>query len=140
MELLHLFQLCCFFSVLVYASYIDVKTRTVPNRIYILLLLTGLITISLPSLTGFIMTGLPLLISALVPKTELGGGDVKFGAMCGFVLKGTTGLTALLFGLIVCFVSVPIFCKVTQRSIKGTRIPLIPFLSAGCVLTSLIIL
>lgn len=128
----------CFLPVLAYASVLDVTTRIIPNRIYILLILTGLIGFNLSSLTGLLITGVPLCITAALQKS-FGGGDVKFGTLCGFVLKGTSGLMALGIGSILCLLTIPIARKIMKLPAKGTRIPLVPFFSVGCVITCVIL-
>lgn len=119
-------KLICFLAVLGYASVLDVTTRIIPNRVYLLLLLTGLLQANLSSVTGLILSAIPLLITAAIRK-DLGGGDVKFGALCGFVLKDTNGLAGLALGSVCCLFAVPII----RKFVKWDKIPLIPFLSAG---------
>ncbi|HCA31161.1 MAG TPA: prepilin peptidase, partial [Ruminococcaceae bacterium] len=63
-----------FAAVLAYASVIDIRTRTVPNRIHALLLLTGLLTVSLSSVLWALTLFSVFFIVALA--TDIGGGDV----------------------------------------------------------------
>jgi Flp pilus assembly protein, protease CpaA len=133
-----LVQLFCFSAVLLYASIIDIKTHTVPNRIYILLLITALIQVSVSSLEGLLMTFVPLLVTGLLLPNQIGGGDIKFGALCGLILTGTNGLIALITGLLLCLLIVPVICKLLHKPLKGMEIPMIPFFSAGCILVFII--
>jgi Flp pilus assembly protein protease CpaA len=127
-------KLICFLAVIGYASVFDVTTRIIPNRVYLLLLLTGLLQAELSSVTGLILTAVPLLITAAIRK-NFGGGDVKFGALCGFVLKGTNGMAGLALGSVFCLLAVPII----RKFVKWGKVPLVPFLSAGCAAIAVIL-
>jgi Flp pilus assembly protein protease CpaA len=127
-------KLICFLAVIGYASVLDIMTRIIPNRVYFLLLLTGLLQADLSSVTGLILTTVPLLITAAIRK-DFGGGDVRFGTLCGFVLKGTNGLAGLAIGSACCLLAVPII----RKFVKWDKIPLVPFLSAGCAAVAVIL-
>lgn len=127
-------KLICFLAVISYASTLDVMTRIIPNRIYLMLLLTGLLQAGFSSVTGLILTAIPLLITAAICK-DFGGGDVKFGALCGFILKGTNGLAGLALGSVCCIIAVPII----RKYVRWDKIPLVPFLSAGCAIVAIIL-
>ena len=127
-------KLICFLAVIGYASVLDIMTRIIPNRVYFLLLLTGLLQVDLSSVTGLALTAVPLLITAAIRK-DFGGGDVKFGALCGFVLKGTNGLAGLALGSVCCLLAVPII----RKYVRWDKIPLVPFLSAGCAVVAVIL-
>ena len=127
-------KLICFLAVIGYASVLDIMTRIIPLRVYLLLLLTGLIQTDFPSVTGLILTAIPLFITAAIRK-DFGGGDVKFGILCGFVLKGTNGLAGLALGSVFCLLAVPII----RRFVHWDKIPLVPFLSAGCAVIAVIL-
>lgn len=123
----------CFAAVCVYASVLDVMTRTVPKRVCLLLLLTGLIGADLSSVTGFVLAAVPLVVTAVIRK-DFGGGDVRFGALCGWVLQGANGLAGLATGAVLCLLTAPFL----RRRAGWETIPLVPFLSAGCVAVLLI--
>lgn len=131
-----IFQLACFYAVLVWASVMDIRTQQIPPYTYLILLLIGLLNPTAQSAVGFVYTLLPLLITGLIFPDRIGGGDIKFGALCGLILTGTGGLTGLLIGSILCLALAPILCKVMQKPLKGISIPFIPFLSTGCVIAS----
>lgn len=127
-------KLICFLAVIGYASVLDIMTRIIPNRAYFLLLLTGLLQVDLSSVTGLALTAVPLLITAAIRK-DFGGGDVKFGALCGFVLKGKNGLAGLALGSVCCLLAVPII----RKYVRWDKIPLVPFLSAGFAVAAVIL-
>lgn len=128
---------CLFLCVVIYASVLDVMTRIIPNRVYLLQILTGLICLDTQSLAGLILTAIPLCVTAAIFR-GFGGGDVKFGSLCGFILKGMNGWTALLIGAVVCLITVPIIRKVSGDPQKWRRVPLIPFFSVGAACVALL--
>lgn len=132
---MEIIKLICFLVVIGYASVLDIMTRIIPLRVYVLLLLTGLIQVDISSVSGLILTAIPLLITAAIRK-DFGGGDVKFGALCGWILKGTNGLVGLALGSFLCIIAVPII----RRFVQWDKIPLVPFLSAGCASIATILL
>lgn len=131
MDWMKILKLFLFLGVIGYASVLDITTRIIPNRIYVLQILTGLMYCDIGSLAGLVLTAAPLCITAAVCK-NFGGGDVKFGSLCGFILKWTNGLTALAIGSVVCLTAVPIIRRVSGDPQKWSRVPLVPFLSVGC--------
>lgn len=117
-----------FVGTMVYASYRDIKVRLVETPVYIALGAIGLMQLNMQSITGLLLAFLPLLLVGLC--TDLGGGDIKFAAMCGFVLGGTTVLPALLIGLLAACILVPTYRAITKAE-QGASFPLVPFLSFG---------
>lgn len=124
----------CFTAVLIYASAVDIKTHNVQNRTYIFLFLVGLLNIFelKATLYGLVLTGIPLLTVWLF-SNSLGAGDVKLSALCGFVLTGFGGLVAVMVGMLTAVLIVPIYCKAKSLTVKTTKIPLVPYISIGCI-------
>ena len=124
-------------ALLLYASVIDIKTREVPDSISVLLLILGFVDTDierLPSmLLGMALVFLPQFISALInPSKALGGADIKISSSAAFLIGAQRGLFALIVGLTLSVVTVPIIRKVRKRP-KDQPFPLIPFLSIGIV-------
>ena len=122
-------------ALLLYASVRDIKTHEVPDSISIMLLILGLVDTDiarLPSmLFGALMVFLPQFISALInPSKALGGADIKLSSASSFLLGAQRGLFALMVGLTLSVVIVPIMRKVRKLP-KDQSFPLIPFLSVG---------
>ncbi len=105
----------------------DLKYQKVFTHIHIALLLVGMFNVNVLSVIGYITAFLPFLIVAL--KGGIGGGDVKFAGMCGFVMQGINGLAGLILGLLIALLIVPIIQKIKH---KKEPFPLIPYLSIGC--------
>ena len=124
-----------FSGILLYASAVDARCQIVPNHVLILLFITGMIHAGMYSLQGLALAFLPLYTAALL-SPSLGGGDVKFAALCGFVM-GMPVLYALLIGLTIFLIGHPLYCRFRQKPIKGTSLPLVPFLAFGCLIISI---
>lgn len=121
-------------AVVVYASIIDIKTHRLTAPTYFsLAVLCGISLIHTPAaaLQGIVITALPLVISGLLMPERIGGGDIHFTALCGGILTGYSGLSALFIGLLACLIFVPIIKATQKKPLKTAFIPLIPFLSAG---------
>ena len=124
-------------ALLLYASVMDIKTREVPDSISVLLLILGFVDTDierLPSmLLGMVLVFLPQFVSALInPSKALGGADIKLSSAAAFLLGAQRGLFALVVGLTLAVIVMPIIRKI-QKLPKDQPFPLIPFLSVGIV-------
>ena len=121
-----------FFSILIYASSCDMKTREVPNHVHIMILITAFIGISPQKLLGMclgaLLVPLPLLVSTLITPDSIGGADIKIMAACAFVLGFERGLAALILGLAVGVVATVII----NGKPKG-KFPMVPYLTVGSI-------
>ena len=122
---------------LLYASVRDIKTREVPDSISVMLLILGLVDKDidqLPSMIiGALLVFLPQFVSALInPSKALGGADIKLSSAAAFLLGAQRGLFALIVGLTLAVIAMPIIRKIRKLP-KDQPFPLIPFLSIGIV-------
>ena len=122
---------------LLYASAKDIKTREVPDSVSVMLLILGLVDVSIKEipqmLLGMVLVFMPQLISALInPSKALGGADIKLSSAAAFLLGAQRGLFALIVGLTLSVVTMPIIRKIRNLP-KDQPFPLIPFLSIGIV-------
>lgn len=125
--------------ILMYTSYIDIKTKTIPDKVHVLILLISLIKINLIySLLGFLIVPLPFFITALLKGGGIGGGDVKFMAASSFLLGIKGGFIASIIGLLLALIINAILYKVKNKD-KNISFPLAPYLSVGCFLSYLIL-
>ena len=120
---------------MLYASVMDIKTREVPDSVSVMLLILGLVDVSIKEipqmLLGMVLVFMPQLISALInPSKTLGGADIKVSSSAAFLLGMPNGLFALMVGLTLSVVTMPILRKVRKLP-KDQPFPLIPFLSIG---------
>jgi leader peptidase (prepilin peptidase)/N-methyltransferase len=125
--------------VLGYAAYRDIKTREIPDTVPFTLLIIGFIGFSpLFSITGLLVSGLPFLFAAF-RSNGMGGGDIKLMAACGFILGPWGGMLQTILGLALAvlftFLRAAALGKKVERKL---RIPLVPFLGAGGILSYLI--
>ena len=124
-------------ALLLYASVRDIKTREVPDSISVMLLILGLVDtdiVRLPlMLFGALLVFLPQFASALInPSKALGGADIKVSSSAAFLLGTPNGLFALIFGLTLAVIVMPIIRR-SRKLPKDQPLPLIPFLSIGIV-------
>ena len=122
---------------MLYASVMDIKTREVPDSVSVMLLILGLVDVSIKEipqmLLGMVLVFMPQFISALInPSKALGGADIKVSSSAAFLLGKPNGLFALIFGLTLAVIVMPIIRKIRKLP-KDQPFPLIPFLSIGIV-------
>lgn len=122
---------CFFFHLLFMASVEDIRSRTIPNQISLLILATGLIQFDPVRLWGLLL-GLPFLASAAISNGGIGGGDIKLAAASGVVLGLPTGVLGVIIGLSLLLV------YHLSRKTSEKSYPLAPFLSAGFMTAFLI--
>ncbi|KAB3527089.1 MULTISPECIES: prepilin peptidase [Alkaliphilus] len=137
---MEVFQMLAFIMLLIYAAIIDLKTRTIPDYVPVLIMLVGLIDMEpLPAVLGLILVPLPYFIMALLKDNSIGGGDIKLMAACGFYLGLQAGYMASIVGLMLTIIIH--FAYSVIRSKKMTRsIPLGPYLGAGCIIANFVML
>lgn len=124
---------CLFTGLLIIAGYVDIKTRTIPDWIHVLIILIGLIKINpLESLVGLIIVPLPFFIMACVKENSIGGGDVKLVGACGFFLGVRGGIAGSIIGLIIA-VAVEGVYYVIKKKDQSMGFALVPYLSMGCI-------
>lgn len=136
--MLFMLQGVLFIALLLVASVFDIKKRIIPDKISIVIALTGLICFEPVRLLGC-LSALPLLLAALICG-GMGGGDIKLMAASGIVLGINGGMAAMIIGLTAMLLFYAAYV-IIQRLRKGERqraFPLAPFLSVGCITAFLI--
>ncbi len=126
-----------FILLLLAAAIFDMKTRTIPPVIPLLVACTFIITPNwslAQGLLGGLLTGAALLIPTLIVPDAFGGGDIKLVAACGFIL----GVQCSLFGLLLAIVFSFIPCAYYQFTKKQTKMAFPPYLAAGYAIAALI--
>ncbi len=126
-----------FFSLLLAASYTDIKRREIPDTICLLLILTGFLKFSFQNLLG-IFVALPFLIAAMFKEKSIGGGDIKLTAAVGFVLGFWKEIYGSIIGLtllILFYIMVRILSIIRKKQVaKNLSMPLAPFLGIGFII------
>ena len=123
-----------FSSLLLAASYTDIKRREIPDTVCVLLVLTGFLKFSFQNLLG-IFVALPFLIAAMFNEKSIGGGDIKLTSAVGFVLGFWKGIYGLIIGLtllILFYIMLRISLIIRRKQVaKNLSMPLAPFLGIG---------
>lgn len=122
-----------FAMILLVAGYIDIKTKTIPNYIHILIILVGLINIDIfQSLMGLIIVPLPFFIMACLKENSIGGGDIKLMGASGFFLGVTGGLLASIIGLLIAVIVNGIYYRIKNKD-KTISFALAPYLGVALI-------
>lgn len=127
-----------FAVVLIIAGCIDIKTKTIPDYIHVLIISTGLIKIELlQSILGLIIVPLPFFIMACLKENSIGGGDIKLVGACGFFLGVTGGLVGSVIGLMIAVVVNGLYYAIKNKN-KKIGFALAPYLGIGCIFAYII--
>lgn len=120
---------CIFVQALIAISYLDMKTRCIPDLLLLPITLCGFIQINpAASVPGMIVIPFVMLILATTTG-GIGGGDIKLTAACGWVL----GLWMLIPAVIIAF-SLSSLSYLTFRWDKTTGCPMAPYIGLGCII------
>ena len=129
-------------GILLYASIKDMREHEVPNTVWKLITILGLVNISLRDLPsmflGAALVFLPQIIPAVInTEKAMGGADIKISTACAFLLGAKRGLAAFIIGLTLFVVVVPIIRRIRKLP-KNEPFPMVPFLSVGTIAAYLI--
>lgn len=105
----------------------DIKYHKVKNKALLCFLpwsCLAMIQTPISSILGFSCAVILLLVTAIIGKEGIGGGDIKLIALLGMIF----GLYGILFILILA----SILALLLSFLIKEKRIPFVPFLSIAC--------
>lgn len=123
-----------FVVVLIYASYCDIKTRIIPDKVHVMILLLGLIQVKwLDSILGMLLVPLPFLVVALLKEGSMGGGDIKLVGACFFFLGFSDGLFGSSVGLTFGILVNVLYFWYMKLDYTG-KVALVPYLVMGYVL------
>lgn len=135
-------QAFCIIMLLIYVSAVDIKLHMAPNWIAGAIGILGVpsIVVSLINsnyydllfnrLTGIFGGFLLLFVAAIASKGGVGAADIKITAALGLFM-GLEGIfTGQLIGLFFAAI-VSVILLIVRKVDKKTRIPLLPFISAG---------
>jgi leader peptidase (prepilin peptidase)/N-methyltransferase len=122
-----------FVAVLIYASYCDIKTRIIPDKVHVMIILLGLIQVSwLDSILGILLVPLPFLVVALLKDGSMGGGDIKLVGACSFFLGFSNGLLGSSVGLAFGILANMLYFWYMKLDYTG-KVPLVPYIGAGFI-------
>lgn|GEM_PF-1730062 len=125
-----------FVGALLFVAYYDYQTKTIPRFIHWIILITGFIGVDLfwiinQGIPGMLLLPLPVIAVYLYqkkkePTKNIGIGDIKLIAACGFVVGMDNGLFGLFIGLALAL----LWCLI-KRIDKSSSFPFAPFLCLG---------
>ena len=118
-------------------SYMDIKTREIPNWISVIVAMTAIINFRLENLWGFIVAVIFFFVALATGK--IGGGDVKLIAALS-VVCGLWGSFALLLfaqiSMLIFYAGNYIFRKINGKT-ADKALPFVPFIFIGYLVTKI---
>ena len=125
-----------FATLLIGASYCDIRSREVPDIYSVFIIVTALFLPDVERWWG-ILCGCPFLLAALTVG-GIGGADIKIMGAAGMVLGLRQGISAMIIGLLG-MLAYHLGRKILSDSKEKVEqsYPLIPFLTAGMMLAHL---
>jgi len=122
-----------FMGILILASYLDVKTRIIPDWIHLVIIGIGLIDIKvLDSVLGLLVIPSPFFIMAYKSEGSIGGGDIKLIGACGFML----GLSSAYLGVLISLILVIIHQGIIKGKVKDSSFAFVPYIGVGMLIAS----
>ena len=119
-------------------SYMDIKTREIPNWISVIIAATAVINFRLENLWGLIVA--VIFFSAALSTGKIGGGDVKLIAALSIVCGLWGSFALLLFAqiaMLIYYAGNYIFCKINGKT-ADKALPFVPFITFGNVLAAIL--
>ena len=133
----------CYLGILLAVALIDWRTRIIPTRFPLFILLLGVAQLFLvpehgigDRLTAMLLVSVPMLLLTLAVPGAFGGGDIKLMAASGFFRGMDATVCAMVFGLLTGGVYAA-FMLATKRLKKKDSFALGPFLAFGLGLAAL---
>ncbi len=131
---------------LIYASYVDIKSRVIPNWIHILILCISLINLMLNlnmisllnSALGCIVAFIVFILPNFIKDWTIGGGDIKLISSSGLFLGLESIIIASLLGLFIAIVVEVIKALILNKRLNSLKFALVPYLSIGCFFSIMI--
>jgi prepilin signal peptidase PulO-like enzyme (type II secretory pathway) len=120
---------------LTFGSVSDIRTHTVPDWVWMGVAGTALIGMKLSSFPSMLFGAAAVLLievplAVAMKDRAIGGADIKISAAGAFLLGWRKGLTALIAGLMLSILIMPVVRAIRHEK-QDTRFALVPFLAAG---------
>ena len=127
---------------LLYGSIHDIRTHTMPDWVWMGVAGTALLGMKLSALPSMLLGAAAVLLievplAVLLKDRAIGGADIKLSAAGAFLLGWQKGLAALILGLTLSLIIVPIVRRIRHED-NRKAFPLVPFLAAGIMTAALI--
>lgn len=119
-------------------SYMDIKTREIPNWISVIVAMTAIINFRLENLCGLIVA--VIFFSVALATGKIGGGDVKLIAALSVVCGLWGSFALLLFAQtsMLIFYGVSVVVQKLRGKTADKALPFVPFITFGYVLTTIL--
>ena len=129
-------------GLLIYGSIHDIRTHTMPDWVWMGVAATALLTLRLSSLPTMLLGAAAVLLievpmAILHGERAMGGADIKLSAAGAFLLGWRKGLFALILGLTLSLIVVPIVRRIRHED-NRKAFALVPFLAVGIMTAYLI--
>ena len=119
-------------------SYMDIKTREIPNWISVIVAMTAVINFRLENLCGLIVA--VIFFSVALATGKIGSGDVKLIAALSIVCGLWGSFALLLFAqisMLIFYAGNYIFRKINGKT-ADKALPFVPFIFIGYLVSKLI--
>ena len=129
-------------ALLLYGSIHDIRTHTVPDWVWMGVAGMALLGMKLSALPSMLLGAAVVLLievplAVLLKDRAIGGADIKLSAAGAFLLGWQKGLAALILGLTLSLIVVPIVRRIRHED-NRKAFPLVPFLAVGIMTAHLI--
>ena len=131
-------QFAAIFILLGIGSYMDIKTREIPNWISVGVLISAFFHFNIQNLWGLIVA--VIFFAVALATGKIGGGDVKLIAALSMVCGLWGSFALLLFAqlsMLIFYAGNYIFCKINGKT-ADKALPFVPFITFGYVLTTIL--
>ena len=127
---------------LLYGSIHDIRTHTMPDWVWMGVAGTALLGMKLSALPSMLLGAAAVLLievplAVLLKDRAIGGADIKLSAAGAFLLGWQKGLAALILGLTLSLIVVPIVRRIRHED-NRKAFALVPFLAVGIMTAALI--
>ena len=122
-------------GLLLYGSIHDIRTHTMPDWVWMGVAGTALLGMKLSALPSMLLGAAAVLLievplAVLLKDRAIGGADIKLSAAGAFLLGWQKGLAALILGLTLSLIIVPVARRIRHED-NRKAFALVPFLAVG---------
>ena len=140
--ILHIVRGILLVGLLLYGSIHDIRTHTMPDWVWMGIVGIGVVGVCLHDLPGMFLGALTVFVievplAVALKDRAIGGADIKLSAAGAFLLGWQKGLAALILGLTLSLIVVPIVRKIRHEDSRKA-FALVPFLAVGIMTAHLI--
>ena len=140
--ILHIVRGILLAGLLIYGSIHDIRTHTMPDWVWMGITGISFLGIRLCDLPSMLLGAAAVLLievplAVALKDRAIGGADIKLSAAGAFLLGWQKGLAALILGLTLSLIIVPVARRIRHED-NRKAFPLVPFLAVGIMTAALI--